>query len=250
MTFKPFALFIMGLSGIHTAMAENVQIAVAANFAVPMQKIANQFQQATGHRAILSSGSTGKFYTQIKNGAPFDVFLSADTATPERLERENETVSGSRYTYAIGKLVLWSPQSNFVDKMGQALITGRYDHIAIANPKVAPYGMAAQHTMQKLNLWFNLQSKLVQGENIGQTHQFVETGNAELGFVALSQIQSDGKISGSYWLVPQKLYSSLEQQAVLLNKARDNAAAKAFMSFLKSTSTRNVIKSYGYDLPK
>ena len=250
MAFKSLTLLIMGLSCIHTAMAEDVQIAVAANFAGPMQKIARQFQQATGYRAILSFGSTGKFYTQIKNGAPFDVLLSADTATPERLERENEAVSGSRDTYAIGKLVLWSPQSNFVDKMGQALITGRYDHIAIANPKVAPYGMAAQQTMQKLNLWWNLQSKLVQGENIGQTHQFIETGNAELGFVALSQIQGDGKMSGSYWLVPQKLYRPLAQQAVLLSKARDNAAAKAFLSFLKSTRTRDVIKSYGYDLPK
>ena len=248
MTFKRLALFIIGLSCINAAMAENTQIAVATNFAIPMQKIASQFQLETGHRVIISSGSTGKFYTQIKNGAPFDVFLSADATTAERLEREHEIVSGSRYTYAIGKLALWSPQANFVDQKGQALITGRYDHIAIANPKAAPYGMAAQQTMQKLNLWWNLQSKLVQGENIGQTHQFVKTGNVELGFVALSQIQVAGKISGSYWLVPQHFYNPLIQQAVLLNTGQNNPAAKAFMAFLKSTNIQNVIKSYGYGI--
>lgn len=250
MTFKPLVLLIIGLSCAHAATAADVQVAVAANFAIPMKKIANQFQLATGHRAILSSGSTGKLYTQIKNGAPFDVLLSADGATPERLEQEGETVKGSRYVYAIGKLILWSPQPHFVDKMGQTLITGRYDHIAIANPKVAPYGLAAQHTMQRLNLWWNLQSKLVQGENIGQTHQFVKTGNAELGFVALSQVQEDGTTSGSFWLVPQRFYTPLEQQAVLLNKGQDNVAAQALLLFLKSSRAQAVIKSYGYDLAK
>ena len=249
MAFKsPKTWLIMGLLCCNTAMADEVRVAVAANFVSPMQKIADQFQQTTGHHVIISSGSTGKFYAQIKNGAPFDVLLSANTETPERLEREGDAVSGSRFTYAIGKLVLWSPQTSFVDKAGQVLATGRFDHIAIANPKVAPYGMAAQQTMQKLNLWWNLQSKLVQGENIAQTQQFISTGNAELGFVALSQIQVDGRTSGSYWLVPQHFYSPLVQQAVLLNKGQNNVAAKALMTFLRS-SARRVISSHGYSLP-
>lgn len=231
-----------------TANAGESQVAVAANFATPAQKIAVEFEKQSGHKAIVSTGSTGKFYAQIVNGAPFDILLSADDETPAKLEKENQSVSGSRFTYAIGKLVLWSAKADGVDSKGDVLNHGAFAHLSIANPKVAPYGAAAVETLKALNLHDKLQGKLVMGENIAQAHQFVATGNAELGFVAYSQIIKDGKIEGSAWVVPEKLYSPIRQDAVLLNKGKDNKAASAFLEFLKSSKARDIIRSYGYSL--
>ncbi len=231
-------------SGAHAA---EVKVAVAANFIEPMQVIAVDFEKDTGHKAVLSSGSTGKFYAQIKNGAPFDLFLAADSATPERLEKEKATVSGSRFTYAIGKLALWSAMPSMVDAKGNVLRKQHFKHLAIASPKLAPYGAAAVETLTQLKLLEKLTPKFVQGENIGQTFQFIASGNAELGFVALSQIYKDGKVkSGSAWIVPSRLYNPIRQDAVILEAGKNNPAATALMDYLKSDKARTIIKSYGY----
>jgi len=230
-----------------TASAAEVKVAVAANFIEPMQVIAVDFEKDTGHKAVLSSGSTGKFYAQIKNGAPFDVLLAADSATPERLEKEKAAVSGSRFTYAIGKLALWSAKPGLVDSKGNVLRKQPFQHLAIANPKLAPYGAAAVETLTQLKLLEKLTPKFVQGENIGQTFQFIASGNAELGFVALSQIYKDGKVkNGSAWIVPSKLYNPIRQDAVILEAGKGNLAATALMDYLKSDKARAIIKSYGY----
>ncbi len=229
------------------AMAGEVQVAVAANFTAPMQVIAADFEKATGHKAVLAFGATGKFYAQIKNGAPFDVLLAADDKTPAKLEAEGATVSGSRFTYATGKLVLWSASPAGVDAQGEVLRRGAFKHLAIAAPKLAPYGVAAVETLETLGLLSAIEPKFVQGENIAQTYQFVATGNAELGFVALSQVFADGKIkSGSAWIVPDELHSPIRQDAVLLAKAKDNAAARALIIYFKSDAAKAIIRSFGY----
>jgi molybdate transport system substrate-binding protein len=234
---------------IALAHADETQVAVAANFAGPVQKIAAEFEKQTGHKVIIVTGSTGKFYAQIVNGAPFDILLAADDETPAKLEKEGHSVVGKRFTYAIGKLVLWSPKSAVVDAKGEVLKNGGFDHISVANPKLAPYGAAAVETMKALGVYDSLQAKVVTGENIAQTHQFVATGNALLGFVALSQVLKDGKIEGSAWIVPEKLYSPIRQDAVLLNKGKDNKAATAFLDFLKNNkAAKEIILSYGYSL--
>lgn len=232
------------------AQADEVAVAVAANFTAPMQKIAAEFEKDTGHKAVLSFGATGKFYAQITNGAPFEVLLSADDETPAKLEKEQAGVAGSRFTYAIGKLVLWSAKPGYVDSKGEVLKKGEFARLSIANPKTAPYGQAAMEALDKLKLLPALQPKIVQGENISQAHQFVATGNAELGFVALSQVYVDGKLtSGSMWQVPGTLYSPIRQDAVVLNKGAGKPAVQALMTYLKSAKARAVIQTYGYDLP-
>lgn len=229
------------------ALADEVQVAVAANFTAPMQDIAAQFEKDTGHVAKLSFGATGKFYAQISHGAPFEVFLSADSKTPAKLDDEKATVPGMRFTYAKGTLVLWSKDGNMVDAKGDILKTSSAPHLAIANPKTAPYGTAAIQTMTKLGVLDAWQPKLVQGENIAQTYQFVATGNAPLGFVALSQVFKDGKItSGSAWIVPQDMHDPILQDAVLLKQGADNKAAKALLEYLKGSKAHAIIKSYGY----
>lgn len=241
------ALLSLGLSA--SAFAEEVQVAVAANFTAPMKAIAANFEKATGHKVVLSFGSTGKFYTQIKNGAPFDVFLAADDTTPEKLEKENGTVAGSRFTYATGKLVLWSSRPDVVDAKGDVLKKNTFTHIALASPKLAPYGQAAVETMNKLGVYDTLQPKFVQGESIAQTFTFVSTGNAELGFVALSQVFEDGKLkSGSGWIVPANLHQPIRQDAVILTKGKGNKAAAELAAYLKSEPAKSVIRSFGYDL--
>jgi molybdate transport system substrate-binding protein len=226
--------------------AAEVQVAVAANFTAPMQKIAPMFEADTGHKAVLAFGSTGRFYAQIRNGAPFDVLLAADDETPAKLEREGQ--GGSRYTYAIGKLVLWSKQPTLVDDKGEVLKGGRFEKLALADPKLAPYGAAAVETLTQLGVLHNLRARIVQGENISQTHQFIATENAQLGFVALSQVWADGKLKeGSAWVVPSTLYSPIRQDAILLNKGRNNDAAKALLAYLRGEKARNIIRSYGYD---
>jgi molybdate transport system substrate-binding protein len=230
--------------------AGEVNAAVASNFSAPMKQIAALFQQQSGDTVKLSFGSTGKFYAQIKDGAPFDVFFAADSATPQRLEGEGMTVNGSRFVYALGNLVLWSEQPGYVDDKGEVLRKGSYGKLAIADPKLAPYGMAAKETLEKLNLWDSVQRKLVMGENITQTYQFAATGNVELAFVALSQVMRDGKVSaGSWWIVPQEMYNPIRQSAVLLSGAKDKEAAQAFLDFLKGKQAAAVIRSFGYELP-
>jgi len=240
---------VLGTVFAGSARADEVQVAVAANFTAPMKTIAAEFEKATGHKAQLAFGATGKFYAQIKNGAPFEILLAADDETPAKLEREGAAVAGTRFTYAIGQLALWSAKPGVVDDKAEVLKKGAFNHLSIANPKLAPYGAAAVETLTKLGLLSTLESKFVQGENIAQTFQFVSTGNAELGFVALSQIYEDGKLkSGSAWIVPGNLHSPIRQDAVVLAKGKDNPAAAALMEFLKGEKARAVIKSYGYSL--
>ena len=241
---------LLALLGIVAgARAAEVSVAVAANFTAPMRQLAQAFEQDTGHKAVLSFGATGAFYAQIRNGAPFQVLLAADDETPARLEKEGEAVAGTRFTYAIGKLVLWSKRPGFVDANGDVLKGGQFERIAIANPKLAPYGAAAVEVLAKLGLLQALQPRFVQGENIAQTFQFVSTENAPLGFVALSQVYAEGRISqGSGWMVPASLHSPIRQDAILLGRGRENAAASALLTYLKGDKARAVIRSFGYDL--
>lgn len=230
--------------------AGEVRAAVASNFSAPVERIVALFQQESGHTVKVSLGSSGKFYTQIRGGAPFDVFLGADEAIPKRLEQEGLAAGGTRFVYALGRLVLWSAQPGFVDAKGSVLYKDGYNKLAIADPRLAPYGMAAKETLEKLTMWNAMQRKLVKGENITQAYQFVATENAELGFVALSQIMRDGKVSeGSWWLVPPGMHKPIRQSAVLLSGAKDQAAAKAFLAFLKSEKAAAVMRGFGYELP-
>lgn len=229
------------------ARADTVSVAVASNFAAPMQQITAAFEADTGHRAQLSFGATGKFYAQITHGAPFQVLLAADDTTPARLEREGKAVAQSRFTYAIGALVLWSAQPGLVDPQGAVLRTGQFKHLAIANPRLAPYGAAAVQVLQHLGLHDALQPRLVQGENIAQTFQFVASGNAQLGFVALSQVMSEGQIrAGSGWPVPAALHDPIRQDAVLLLPGQNRAAATQLLQYLRGDKARAIIQSYGY----
>lgn len=230
--------------------ADTVQIAVAANFAGVLDQLAIPFNQRTGHTIVASSAATGKLYAQIKNGAPFELLLAADASTPEKLEQEGAAVPKSRFTYAIGKLVLWSPRDGLVDGKGDVLKQGSFAHLAIANPKVAPYGVAAIEVLKKLDALDHLQPKIIQGENIAQTYQFIASGNAELGFVALSQVQKDVRSGhGSVWMVPEDAYQPIVQDAVVLKAGQDKTAVEAFIRFLKSSEARQLIQSSGFDLP-
>jgi len=248
--FAPACLAsLLAVFAVGAVEADEVQVAVAANFTAPIQAIAADFEKDTGHKLVAAYGATGQFYTQIKNGAPFEVLLSADDTTPEKLEKEGDTVKGSRFTYAIGTLALWSAKEGYVDAKGEVLKNNEYQHLSIANPKAAPYGLAATQVLEKLKLTEATKAKIVEGQNITQAYQFVSTGNAELGFVALSQIYKDGKVSsGSAWIVPASLHDPIKQDAVILNKGKDNAAAKALVEYLKGPKAAAVIKSYGYEL--
>ena len=231
------------------ARAGEVQVAVAANFTAPMNLIAADFEKDSGHKAKLALGSTGKFYAQIKNGAPFEVLLSADDETPARLAQEGLAEATSRFTYAIGSLVLWSAKPGLVDGKGEVLRNGKFNKLALANPKTAPYGQAAIETLTKLGLLASVEPKFVQGENIAQTFQFASTGNADLAFVALSQVMKDGKVSeGSAWIVPAEMHQPIRQDAVLLSAGKSNAAALALLEYLKSDKAKTVIRSFGYQL--
>jgi molybdate transport system substrate-binding protein len=244
---KSLSLLLLPLI-FRPALAAEVQVAVASNFTKPMRAIAADFEKATGHQAQLAFGGTGKFYAQIKNGAPFEVLLAADDETPARLEKEGYAVSGSRFTYAIGQLALWSARPGYVDAKSAVLKQGAFEHLAIANPKLAPYGAAALETLTRLGLLAALQPKFVQGENIAQTFQFVSTGNAELGFVALSQIYEGGKLKrGSAWIVPAELHAPIRQDAVVLARGKANPAARALLNYLKTARARAIIKAYGYE---
>lgn len=242
------SLWIAISAWLSPAWAQALTVAVAANFSAPAQKIATAFTASSGHKVQIVVGSTGKLYAQIKNGAPFHLLLAADDETPARLVKEGGGVAGSPFTYAVGRLVLWSKQPGLVDAQG-AVLRSNFERLAIADPKVAPYGVAALEVLDKLQLRSQVQARLVQGESIGQAHQFVYTGNAALGFVALSQVMVDGRVSeGSAWVVPATLHSALKQDAVLLQSAQANAAAHAFMSYLKSAPAQALIRSHGYEL--
>ena len=242
---RAFMLATLCLSALAApAFAGDVQVAVAANFTEPAKEIATAFEAKTGNHVVMSFGPSGGFYSQIQQGAPFEVFLSADAERPARLEAENLGVKGTRFVYAYGTLVLWSATPGFVDDKGAVLAKGNFQHIAIADPAAAPYGTAAVETMKKLGLYDALAPKIVKGSSIAQAYGFVDTGSAELGFVALSQVFKANK--GSRWVVPTADYTPIDQQAVLLNPGANDPAARAYIAFLKSPEAVKIIKSYGY----
>jgi molybdate transport system substrate-binding protein len=236
---------IVGLSIAGEASAGQTNVAVAANFTDPAKEISAAFKAKTGHEAVLSFGSSGQFYTQITQHAPFQIFLSADSERPKKLVDDGLGIADSRFTYAIGKLVLWSKNPDLV-KGEETLKSNAFSKLSISNPVAAPYGAAAIETMKSLGFYDTLRPKFVEGANIAQAFQFIDTGNAELGFVALSQIVENE--TGSRWLVPQNLYKPIRQDAVLLNKGAANGAAIAFMAFLKGPEARAIIEKYGYVL--
>jgi len=241
-----FALQICGAYST-TVAADEIRVAVASNFSNAARALAQHFTHQSGHKVMLVFGASGKHYAQIRNGAPFDAFFSADVKRPERLEKEGLIVPDSRFTYAVGKLVLWSPDPHQVDATGAILENGDFRHLAMANPKLAPYGRAAQEVLKRLGHGQRLQNRIVRGENIGQTFQYVKSGNAELGFVAYSQIKyPDRPITGSWWAIPDSLYDAIDQQAVLL---KENSSARAFLEFVRSRQGREIIRSFGYETP-
>lgn len=242
------SLFVIVTMAVTPAFAEQILVAVAANFVPPFREIAIEFEKSTGHQLQVAGGSSGNFYSQIKNGAPFDVFFSADVERPKLLEDEGIGVKDTRFTYATGRLVLWSPNADLI-KGEETLRFKQYRRLAMANPKTAPYGVAAMQAMQKLELWESLQPHIVMGESIGQTMGFIESGNAQLGFVALSQVM-DPKIKGkgSRWDVPTTLHEPIKQDVILLTKGKDNPAAKALMVFMSGPQAKAVIERYGYEL--
>lgn len=238
-------LGVWSLTIAGAALAGETKVAVAANFTEPAKAIAARFKARTGHDAVLSFGSSGQFYTQIANGAPYEVFLSADVERPQKAEAAGLAVAGSRFTYATGRLVLFSRTPGLVDAGGAVLASGRFDKLAIADPKAAPYGQAAIETLTRLRRYDALKTKIVMGASITQAFQFVQTGAAELGFVALSQVVNDK--GGSRWIVPAANHSPIEQQAVLLKTGANNDAARAFLTFLKSAEAKAIIRRYGYE---
>ncbi len=232
---------------LHTAHADDINVAVASNFTAPMKEIASLFELASGHKVRLSFGASGKFYAQIKHGAPFHLFFSADQQKPAQLEREGLIIPGSRFTYAVGQLALWSAQEGFIKANPDRLLALQFNKLAIANPKLAPYGVAAIDVLEHLALIDRTKSRWVHGENIAQTYQFVSTGNADLGFVALSQIMKEGRLkAGSSWIIPEALYTPIKQDAVLLRSGEDSPAAQALLRFMKTEQAESIMQSYGY----
>lgn len=249
--FFRFILLVSWILPVSSAWSATTLVAVAANFTKPMTEIAAEFEKSTGHSAKLSFGSSGKFVAQIENGAPFEVFMAADQENAAKLVSAGLAVADSRFNYALGKLVLWSATPGLVDEGGEVLGKGGFKYLALADAKLAPYGAAAVEVLKKMALQEKLQPLLVQGENISQTHQFVSTGNAELGFVALSQVIENGKIaSGSGWIVPEDYYSPIRQDAILLTLGAENPAAQALLQFLKGPEASAIILKYGYNLPE
>jgi molybdate transport system substrate-binding protein len=242
-------VFLLGLVSMPVYAGE-VSAAVAANFAAPMERIAALFQKESGHTVKVSLAASGKLYAQIKGGAPFDVFLCADEEIPKRLLQEGLAVAGSRFVYATGRLVLWSAQPGLVDDKGAVLNTGKFEKLAYAHPLYSPYGTAAKETLTKLTMWNAMQKKLKKGDDVTQAYQLAATENADLAFIALSQIMRDGKVTtGSWWLVPSELHNPIRQSAVLLSGSKDQTAAKALLAFLKSDKAKAVMRGFGYELP-
>jgi molybdate transport system substrate-binding protein len=230
--------------------AGEVNVAVASDFAGPMEHLVPLFQKESGHTVKFTLGATGKLYLLIKGGVAFDAFLAADEETPKRLLQEGSAVGGSRFAYATGRLVLWSVQPGLVDDKGAVLNKGNFDRIAISNPTFSPYGVAAKETLTKLTMWNSIQRKLDKGNDVTQTYQLAATEKVDLAFIALSQVMRDGKVSsGSWWLVPSEMHNPIRQNAVLLTGAKDQAAAKAFLVFLKGEKARAVMRGFGYEMP-
>jgi molybdate transport system substrate-binding protein len=244
---KRLLLLLACLAAAAPAVADDVKLAVAANFADVARRLAPVFEARSGHTLLISAGSSGKLTSQIENGAPFEVFLSADADRPIYLAAQGQAVADTRFTYAVGCLVLWSPEPGAVDAKGEVLKKGAFNRLAVANPKTAPYGLAAQQTLRTLGLYDTLAPKLVQGDSITQVWQFAASGNAEVAFVALSQVLAldDGK-RGSYWLVPKEMHAPIAQDAILLRRGADRPAARAFLDFLRSAPARGVIEASGY----
>ncbi|WP_051235751.1 molybdate ABC transporter substrate-binding protein [Marinimicrobium agarilyticum] len=248
--FSVFLVSVLALWRPALCLAEDIHVAVASNFTAPMNDIAAAFERESTHRVVLSSGSSGKFYAQIRNGAPFQVFLSADQAKPQALAQEGWTVDDTRFTYALGALALWSRDPKRIDPQGQVLREGNFNKLALANPRLAPYGVASVEVLEALALVEATRSRWVQGENIAQTYQFVHTGNADIGFVALSQVMRDGALKGgSAWRVPPHHHNPIRQDAVLLKRGADSEGATALWRFLQSDTAQRIIESYGYRLP-
>jgi molybdate transport system substrate-binding protein len=246
-----FRLLALGLlTVVLPAFADEVSVGVAANFTAPMKQIAAEFEKESGHKVVASFGSTGKLYAQIKNGAPFEMLLAADDETPAKLVKENVAVSASQFTYAVGKLVLWSAKPGLVDDAGAVLKKGAFAHLSLADPKLAPYGVASIETLKALGAYEAVQPKMVTAETITQAYQYIASGNAELGFVALSQVLKDGKTDGSSWLVPAHLYTPIRQDAVLLAPGKGKTAAESLVKFLKGDKAKAIIQTFGYELPK
>ena len=238
------AALVLACWFVQPAAAEEIRIAVATNFSAAMQALVARFEETSEHTVLVSTGSTGAHYAQIRNGAPFAAFFAADDDRPKLLEEEGIARAGSRFRYAVGRLVLWSSRPGYVDDGGAVLAAGDFRHLAIANPALAPYGAAAREVLQARRLWDALLPRIVQGQDIGQTFGFVYTGNAELGFVAYSQLMRPGRqTEGSYWLVPESLHSPIAQEAVLL---RDSPAPREFVEFVKTPAAREIIRNYGY----
>lgn len=230
------------------SVAEEIRVAVASNFTHTLKVLASEFEAQTGHQVALIVGSTGQHYAQIKNGAPFDVFFAADTTRPALLDDEGFALPGTRFTYATGKLVLWVPEGSELVSARNVLQQGEFRFLAIANPKLAPYGKAAQEVLQAQGVWEEMRGKMVWGQNVGQTYQFVKSRNAELGFVAYSQLStSKTEVPGSFWEIPQSLYTPIHQQAVLLT---ENAVAREFWQYVKGYNAQQIIRNHGYETPQ
>ena len=241
-------LLVFFLLHVSDALAKELRIAVASNFLLPLKELSRKFKESTGHKVVVISGSTGKLYAQIKQGAPFDILLAADSLRPELLEKEGIGVPGSRFTYAVGRLALWSADSTLpLNNDLQVLNNKNFRYLAIANPKTAPYGKAAEQVLRKKGFWEQIQNRLVRGENISQTFQFVMTGNADIGFIALSQLRKNQGL-GFSWIVPQEWHDPIQQQCILLKRAKTNKAAQQFLNFVKSNRIQKQIESYGYSL--
>ena len=239
------AFFLLHVSD---ALAQELRIAVASNFLLPLKELSRKFKESTRHKVVVISGSTGKLYAQIKQGAPFDILMAADSLRPELLEKEGIGVPGSRFTYAVGRLALWSADSTLPLKNDlQVLNHKNFRYLAIANRKTAPYGKAAEQVLRKKGFWEQIQNRLVRGENISQTFQFVMTGNADIGLIALSQLRKNQGL-GFSWIVPQEWHDPIQQQGILLKRAKTNKAARQFLNFIKSNRIQKQIESYGYSL--
>lgn len=239
------AVFLISVFCMSPILADSIHIAAASNFSETLKRLSKHFEKKSGHNVVMAFGSTGKQYAQIIHGAPFDIFFAADTKRPKLLEKQGISVPDSRFTYAVGKLVLWSPRTHLFDDE-KVLSSDKFHYLSIANPKLAPYGKAAKQILSTFKLWDSLQHRMVRGENIGQTFQFVKSGNAELGFIAYSQIKKpDQPISGSVWIPPESLYSPINQQVVLLSK---NIIAHQFLVFIKSAEAKKIIQAYGYGI--
>lgn len=245
--FLRIALLVLAAAAGPVSAADEIRVATASNFQVTMRALAKRFEAAGGPTVVVIPGSTGLHYAQVLKGAPYQAFFAADTLRPTLLEREGRALPGSRFTYARGRLLLWSLEPKLVDAQGEVLEGGGFDHLAIANPALAPYGQAAMQVLAHLGLETQLGSRLVRGQNIAQAYQFVASGNAELGFIALSQFDEAGKPhTGSWWEVPQELYDPIDQQAVQLV---DDEPTSAFMAFVHSDPARRIIREHGYGTP-